>query len=176
MLIFLKNLKTISETAREMKMDYYLMKLTVKRIKMVSVAVQRINVLLLINWNYLKKLMMKYLHINKEKVEEQSVEEFMAENLDLDVTDIEDNFDFYNESLDALLEETVRVDSKLRNEENRISLLTMMAYSYNVDRDLDDWLREYAKHNNTYFVDQRKNFLHMKDHFEKWEKENKKTA
>lgn len=42
----------------------------------------------------------------------------------------------------------------------------MMVYSYKEDKDLDDWMSEYAKDNNTYFMDQTRNFLHMKQDFE----------
>ena len=56
---------------------------------------------------------------------------------------------------------TIRDGSKLLDIENRLSLLAMVAYSYKNDIDLDDWLEEYAANNNTYFMDQRKNFIHM---------------
>ena len=66
------------------------------------------------------------------------------------------------------MENTVKVDSKLRHEQNRPSLLAMMVYSYKHDRDLDNWMISYAKNNNTYFVDQKKNYLHMKNDFEQY--------
>lgn len=95
-------------------------------------------------------------------------EKFVAENLNMDIESVEADIDFYNESLDELLENVVRVDSKLRNPENRLSLLTMMVYSYKEDKDLDNWMSVYAQNNNTYFVDQKKNFLHMKSDFEQY--------
>ena len=70
--------------------------------------------------------------------------------------------------MNELLDNTVKIDSKLRNEENRFSLLAMMVYSYKEDKDLDEWMTEYARRNNTYFIDQKKNFLHMKNDFEKY--------
>lgn len=97
-----------------------------------------------------------------------STEDFIAENLNMDIESVEADIDFYNESLDELLENVVRVDSKLRNPENRLSLLAMMVYSYKKDKDLDNWMSEYAKNNNTYFTDQKKNFLHMKQDFEQY--------
>lgn len=97
-----------------------------------------------------------------------SQEKFVAENLDMDIESVEADIDFYNESLDELLENVVRVDSKLRNPENRLSLLTMMVYSYKEDKDLDNWMSVYAQNNNTYIVDQKKNFLHMKNDFEQY--------
>ena len=40
-------------------------------------------------------------------------------------------------------------------------MLAIVAYAYKNDIDLDDWMEEYASNNNTYFVDQKKNYLHM---------------
>ena len=75
------------------------------------------------------------------------------------------------------MENTVKVDSKLRHEQNRPSLLAMMIYSYKHDRDLDNWMISYAKNNNTYFVNQKKNFLHMKNDFEQfYQNKNRKSA
>ena len=56
----------------------------------------------------------------------------------------------------------------------------MVAYSYNADIDLDEWLTEYAKNNNTYDVNQKDNFLHMKKDLMQFilnkKKEEKKSA
>ena len=46
----------------------------------------------------------------------------------------------------------------------------MVAYSYKNDVDLDDWLEEYAANNNTYFMDQRKNYSHMINDFRQYQK------
>ena len=116
----------------------------------------------------LEALMLEFLHMGKTDSCHKSVEDFIAENLNVDTDAIKEDMGLYNESLDILLENTVKIDSKLRNEENRPSLLAMMAYSYKEDKDLDDWLAGYAKSNNMYCVNQRKNFLHMKDDFEKF--------
>ncbi len=99
---------------------------------------------------------------------QNNTELFIAEKLDMDVEAIRADMDFYNESLNELLESTVKVDSKLRSPENRCSLLAMMVYSYKCDIDLDSWMGIYAKKNNTYFVDQTKNFLHMKQDLEQY--------
>lgn len=116
----------------------------------------------------LEKLMNEFLHSDMPDSLQSSTELFIAENLDMDVEAIQVDMDFYNESLNVLLENTVKVDSKLRNPENRLSLLAMMVYSYKEDKDLDDWLSEYAKNNNTYFADQQKSFLHLKKDFERY--------
>ena len=49
------------------------------------------------------------------------------------------------------------------DEENQLSLLALVAYSYDADIDLEEWLTEYAKNNNTYEVDQKTNYLYMKE-------------
>ena len=54
------------------------------------------------------------------------------------------------------------------NPDNRLSLVALVAYSIEIDIDLDEWMLEYAKNNNTYFIDQQKNFLHMKQDLEKY--------
>ena len=76
--------------------------------------------------------------------------------------------DLYNGTLEELLENTVKFDSKLREVDNRPSLLAMMAFSYQEDEDLDEWMSDYASRNNTYFIDQKKNFLHMKQDFKQY--------
>ena len=119
----------------------------------------------------LEKMMKIFLGI-EEVGKDFDVESFIAGNLGLTVETVRADMDFYNRSLDDLLEDTVKVDSKLRNNENRPSLLSMMVYSYKSDKDLDDWLMEYASKNNTYFMDQKRNFLHMKQDFEQYCMEN----
>lgn len=116
----------------------------------------------------LEGLMNEFLHINNEGKCSGSVEEFIAGNLDMNIEDVKVDINFYNDSLNELLEKTVKVDSKLRNLENKPSLLAMMVYSYKEDKDLDDWMAVYAKQNNAYIVDQKRNFLHMKQDFEKY--------
>ena len=116
----------------------------------------------------LENLMNEFLHSDISNCSHNSVESFIAENLNMNVEAIQADMDFYNESLNVLLEKTVKVNSKLRNPENRPSLLAMMVYSYQADMDLDDWLTEYARKNNTYFADQKKSFLHLKQDFERY--------
>lgn len=96
------------------------------------------------------------------------VETFLAENLGMDVQAVREDLDLYIESLDSLMEDAVKIDSKLRHEQNRVSLLAMMAYSYQNDQDLDDWMRQYAMENNTYIPDQKENYLHMRADFERY--------
>lgn len=125
----------------------------------------------------LESLMLEYLHMEGAEAEPIDTEAFIAENLGMDIKELHDDMDFYNESLDSLTSSTIKDGSKLLNKENRLSLLTMMVYSYKEDQDLDKWLAEYAKNNNTYLIDQKKNFFHMKNDFERFlESEKRKSA
>ena len=116
----------------------------------------------------LENLMNEFLHSDNSNCSHNSTESFIAENLNMDIEAVQADMDFYNESLNALLEKAVKVNSNLRNPENRPSLLAMMVYSYKEDKDLDDWILEYAGKNNTYFADQKKSFLHLKQDFERY--------
>lgn len=117
----------------------------------------------------LETLMNGFLHNEKTAANQDKEEKlFIAENLNMDVEALEGDMDFYNDSLDILIEKSIKGGSKLLSKENRLSLLAMMVYSYKEEKDLDDWMPVYAKNNKTYFVDQKKNFLHMKSDFEKF--------
>lgn len=119
----------------------------------------------------IENLLYEYLNINKEEIANPiCVEEFVAKNLGIDVDTIHDDMNYYNEELNDLLEETVSFDSKLRDEENRPSLLAMRVYSYkeDVDRELEGWLRDFAKRNSTYYIYQTRNYLHMKQDFDQY--------
>lgn len=110
-------------------------------------------------------LMYEFLHIDKDEVnkedKEYDLETFISENVGIDKEIVVNDMSLYNETLDDLKENTIKLDSKLLDEQNRFSLLAMVAYSYTKDIDLDEWMTEYAKNNNTYFMDQRKNYIHM---------------
>lgn len=120
----------------------------------------------------LESLMKEFLHINNEESEScpDSIEGFIAHNLDLDIEEVQADMNFYNEYLDDVLENRVKLDSKLRQEQNRPSLLTILVYSYKKDIDisLEKWLEEYADKNSIYFVDQKMNYLHMKQDFDQY--------
>ena len=116
----------------------------------------------------LETLMKDFLHI--EKVETITPETFVAEMVDMPVETVKDELDCYEETLDGLENNTIRDGSKLLDMANRLSLLAMVAYSYKNDVDLDDWLEEYAANNNTYFIDQRKNYSHMINDFRQYQK------
>lgn len=115
----------------------------------------------------LEDLMVNFLHNDLDNETDNNNctsenESFIADVLNMDLEKVIDEMEVYNETLDVLTEKTIRDGSKLLNIENRKSLLALVAYSYERDVDLDEWLEQYAAKNNMYFPDQRKNFLHMK--------------
>ena len=116
----------------------------------------------------LETLMNEFLHI--EETENATPELFVAEMVDMPVEKVKEEMDCYEETLDSLENNTIRDGSKLLDVANRLSLLAMVAYSYKNDVDLDDWLEEYAANNNTYFMDQRKNYSHMVNDFKQYQK------
>ena len=116
----------------------------------------------------LETLMNEFLHI--EEIENVTPESFVAEMVDMPVDTVEEEMDLYEDSLKDLENNTIRDGSKLLDVANRLSLLAMVAYSYKNDVDLDDWLEDYAANNNTYFMDQRKNYSHMVNDFKQYQK------
>ena len=117
----------------------------------------------------LETLMNEYLHINNEETH-TTPEEFVSEMVELPIEEVKEDIDLYEKSLKDLENNTIRDGSKLLEVANRLSLLAMVAYSYKNDVDLDDWLEEYAANNNTYFMDQRKNYSHMVNDFRQYQK------
>ena len=106
-----------------------------------------------------KSLMKEYLHI--EDAKPLSDVEFISQNVDIPIADVIEDIQLYMDTLDELEEDHIRVGSKLLHNENRQSMLAIVAYAYKNDIDLEEWMEEYASNNNTYFVDQKKNYLHM---------------
>ena len=118
----------------------------------------------------LETLMNEFLHINNEEETNTIPEEFVSEMVELPIEEVKEDIDLYEESLKDLENNTIRDDSKLLDVANRLSLLAMVAYSYKNDVDLDGWLEDYAAKNNTYFMDQRKNYSHMINDFKQYQK------
>ncbi len=120
--------------------------------------------------DYIINLMNEFLHIDAKNETDNGTcdtenEYFIADVLNIDLENVIDKMDIYNEDLDSLTEKTIRDGSKLLDVANRKSLLAMLVYAYERDVNLEQWLEHYASKNNMYFLDQRKNFLHMKKDF-----------
>ena len=109
----------------------------------------------------LETLMKEYLHIEDKEEENITTEEFISKVVNMPVETVKEEMEVYKEDLEELQSNTIRDGSKLLNVENQLSLLAMVAYAYKNDLILDDWLEDYASKNNTYYVDQSKNFHFM---------------
>ncbi len=117
--------------------------------------------------NGLVSLMHAFFGLDGREGEDERADEeaFLARNLGMDRRELHSDLDFYAESLENLTHNTVRDGSRLLEEGNRLSMLAMMIYSYKVDEDLEDWLREYAEKDPVYLIDQEQNFRLMKQDF-----------
>ena len=105
-------------------------------------------------------------HVSGEVVDKDTLE-FVKMCVDDDVTDA-DILD-YEEDLDVV---TLDVDnnSKLLDGVNHKSLIALIAYAYKIDEDIDDWFKDYFKRTNTYEIDQKRNYLHMRNDFIRFNK------
>ena len=126
--------------------------------------------------DHLEKLLLDFLGEVPETSKVEDIERFVSDCVSVNKEDLHNDIDFYNQALDELLVNTVRDGSKLLNSENRPSLLAMVVYSYKHDVDPDDWMEKYAKENNTYFTDQKKNFEFMKKSLEEFNKGKKELG
>lgn len=105
-------------------------------------------------------------HVSGEVADKDTLE-FVKMCVDDDVTDA-DILD-YEEDLDVV---TLDVDnnSKLLDGVNHKSLIALIAYAYKIDEDIDEWFKDYFKRTNTYEIDQKRNYLHMRNDFIRFNK------
>lgn len=111
--------------------------------------------------NHLEKLMNEYLGTGKEAGPvdgEKSILEFLRDTVSPGIT--QEDFSLYQEILEDL---SLNVDhsSKLLEEANRSSLLALVAYSIEMDMDLDIWIVEFFKKNAAYCSNQAENYKNM---------------
>lgn len=119
--------------------------------------------------NHLEQLMNEYLEVETVNVDNNMVSpvDFIADAIDVDKEVIEEDIEVYEDDLNTLLDNTVKLGAKLRDKENRLSLLAMVAYAYKVDSDLDKWFAQYAK-TDMYYAEQKINFIHMRNDFDEY--------
>ncbi len=120
---------------------------------------------IIVKLHILETLMYEFLHINKEDLEEVDILDFVKENVSLEVTgediaDYKDDFEILTLDLDN--------SSKLLEERNRPSLIAIIAYGYKEDIRIDKWFTDFFKRNNTYILNQKQNYLHMKSNLDKY--------
>lgn len=120
----------------------------------------------------LEMLIKEYLHVNDEDLRDINVTEFIKENVNANIP--KNDIEQYEDVLDTL---TLYVNnsSKLLDKQNRPSLVAIVAYSFENDIDLDEWIVSYFERNDTYIRNQKENYLHMKEDLTKYI-ENKKIA
>lgn len=122
----------------------------------------------------LESLMKEYLSISEcDVVQEYTTDELIIECFGNEFS--AEDIDQFEEVLDDL---TLNVDnsSKLLEEENRPSLVAIVAYSFENDIDLDEWIVDYFENNRLYFKNQKKNFLHMKNNLNEYLQRKEKMA
>lgn len=130
---------------------------------------------------HLEQLMNEYLGNNSKVVgtvdsyDTNADVEFIADILEVDAETITDDMDTYNEDLDLLLKTYVWNGSELLDDENRLSLLAIVVYSYVNDVKIDDWFAQYVKRNK-YYQDQKVNFIHMKNDLDRYCEEHRMSA
>ena len=114
--------------------------------------------------NYIVEAMKEYLHI--EETEQIDILEFIKENVSEDTT-IED-VALYNDILNDL---TLNVynNSQLLNDDNKPSLLAIIAYCCTEDIDLDEWFVLLIRNNNTYINNQKDNYENMKKNLNEYQ-------
>lgn len=88
-------------------------------------------------------------------------EEFISEMVGIDPVEIRHDLEFYRDSLKDLAGRTMKYGTELWQRKNRLSLLAIVAYSYQEDVDLEEWISGYVEKNPSNGADQRKNFRHM---------------
>lgn len=121
------------------------------------------KIVILTKLHILETLMLDFLHISKEDLEEVDCAEFVKENVE---GSTDEDVEFYEEVLDDL---TLNVDnnSKLLDKRNRPSLVALVGYSVKNDIDLDEWIVTYFKNHNTYLLNQFDNFKEMVNSLQK---------
>lgn len=110
----------------------------------------------------LVQLMKEYLHI--KDVEQITPLDFVKENVDPDITedDIADYEQFYEDDLKIEVDNS----SKLLEDKNVNSMLALIAYVMNSNIKINvfkEWLVNFFNENDTYNVDQKSNYIFMRD-------------
>lgn len=97
----------------------------------------------------------------RKKQSDIGEEEFISEMVGIDPLEIRHDLEFYRDSLKDLVGRTMKYGTEIWQRNNRLSLLAIVAYSYQEDVDLEDWISGYVEKNLSNDSDQRKNYRHM---------------
>lgn len=118
----------------------------------------------------LEGMMYRFLGIVRIKLDEEmkaGILGFVQENA-APLAAMED-VEQYAEVLETLAQNIGQ--SKLWEDGNLPSLIAIVAWSFECDIDLDRWLADYSRRNNTYANDQAENYAHMRDDLEQFIKQ-----
>ena len=115
----------------------------------------------------LVKLMREFLHIDSVDLEEVNTLDFVRKNVKSDTT--EEDVEFYSDMLDDITLE-VDNDTKLLDKHNRPSLIALVGYACENEYDdvFTEWIKRWFSMNNSYILNQKNNFLHMKQDFDNY--------
>lgn len=121
----------------------------------------------------LQNLMYEFLNVNEKRIEKIDVLGFLKDNVNPDIS--QEDIGFYNDILDGLI---CKVDknSELLDGQNNPSLVAIVGYACNNDIDLDNWIVDFFKRNNTYMQNQKENYIHMKSDIHKYIDKNVKKS
>lgn len=115
----------------------------------------------------LAKLMADYFGVSEIKSEnidrDIDVQGFVKENADPDVTS--EDIDFY---YDMLNDYHIDKKSRLLDWQNEPSMLAIIAYAFKREIDIDEWIIEYSNRNDSYILDQKENYIHMRNDLEEY--------
>lgn len=118
----------------------------------------------------LETLMYEFLGIPKPEtgIDTESILTFVRENVNPDVT--KEDIELYKDMLDDFAEEMDK-NNELLNKGNQLSLIGIIAYSFEHDIDLDNWIVDFCGRNDSYIKDQTENFRFMREDLEQFVKQ-----
>lgn len=130
----------------------------------------------------LEDFMYEFLHINNEDLEEVDTFDFVKENVDTEL--IEEDIEFHCDNLKSW---TIGIpdSSRLHDEKNKPSMVAIAIYAFNNEDTCDDdtmmdWFETYEQKNKMYILNQKENYLKMKNDLDEYvkhkNKEFKKTC
>lgn len=119
----------------------------------------------------LNKLLKEFLDIEDEI--DITTEEFISEVVDISLENVQQDMSLYKETLLDLETRSIKDGSKLLEQNNEKSLLAMVAYSFKNEVDLEKWLGDYARENDRYILNQKKNYEKMLNSYNEFMKGDK---
>ena len=113
----------------------------------------------------LETLLFDFLNINPNDSKERDLLLFVRNNVNQNI--VQDDIELFEEVFYDL---TLNTDnsSKLLENDNKPSFIAVVAYSFEQDIDLDDWIVDFFNHNDDYIKNQKENYIYMKKELEKY--------